>query len=275
MVVGFLGFGTISRTILHEIERRGTPNISFWGYYNRSVPTPPKSNTPLHRATTVDELIASECSIVVEAAGHEAVHEHVPAILRSGKDVLSLSVGAYLDPEFLAHIRAICALPEAGTLHIPSGALPGADVIQAAGLRPIESVELVTRKPVNALADSSLPDGSPPDGSLAGGSPDAGQNRTTLFEGSAEEAVKRFPKNINLSAALSLIGVGGQRTRVTIVADPSVQRNVHRVTVRGEFGEFSGEISSVPSSNPRTSLIAPLSAAALLIKLAGGIRIGT
>jgi aspartate dehydrogenase len=96
-----------------------------------------------------------------------------------------------------------------------------------------------------------------------------------VFEGSAREACRGFPANVNVSAAVSLAGIGADRTRVRIVADPAIDRNMHEVEVTGEFGRFSVQIENVPTVNPRTGLLTVLSVVAALRKLTAPLRVGT
>ena len=96
-----------------------------------------------------------------------------------------------------------------------------------------------------------------------------------IFEGSAREAAKGFPANLNVAVALSLAGIGPDRTRLEIWADPGVMRNVHRVEVDSDSARFSMSIENIPSENPKTGLITALSVIAYLRKLRAPLRIGT
>jgi len=97
-----------------------------------------------------------------------------------------------------------------------------------------------------------------------------------LFEGTASEAVKAFPANVNVAATISLAGIGFEQTRVKIIADPSLSRNVHEITVEGEFGKFSTRVENLPSpENPKTSYLAALSAVSTLKKILNQVQIGT
>ena len=92
----------------------------------------------------------------------------------------------------------------------------------------------------------------------------------------AREAVKGFPKNINVSALLSLAGLGPDKTTVRIVTSPEYTRNSHEIKVVGDFGEVTTRTENVPDpSNPRTSYLAALSVCALLKKILGPIWLGT
>lgn len=267
MTISFLGFGTISRLIHRELLQDPQARVQFWGFLDPYVADSPEQYEGLRRVSSVSELLDSPTDLVVEASSQEGAQAYVPEILRSGTNVLSMSVGAYLDDEFYAQIEAICRESGNGTLYIPSGALPAVDMIQAASLRAIDSVELITRKPFDALRGSPLFEEKTKDATEG--------EAVTVFSGNAREAVKLFPKNVNISATLSLAGVGPEKTRVTIIADPSVDKNMHTVKVAGAFGELTAEVKSNPSPNPKTSLTAPLSAVSLIRRLSGGIQIGS
>ena len=103
---------------------------------------------------------------------------------------------------------------------------------------------------------------------------DAITKETLIFEGPATEAVKAFPANVNVVAAVSLASVGPERTRIRIYAVPGQARNQHRVVVEGEFGRLAVEIENVPSENPRTGKLSYLSAIAMLRELGAPLQIG-
>ena len=97
----------------------------------------------------------------------------------------------------------------------------------------------------------------------------------TIFDGSARDAVKIFPKNVNVAATLAIAGIGFDRTEVKIIADPSVTLNRHMIEIRGRFGEMRVEMENQPSTtNPRTSYLAPLSAISTIERIISGVNIG-
>jgi aspartate dehydrogenase len=123
----------------------------------------------------------------------------------------------------------------------------------------IEGAQITTRKPPAGL----------------GLDPASLTEPRVIYEGSAREACRRFPQNVNVSAALSLAGIGFDRTRVRIVADPGVSRNVHEIRAWGDFGTIETRTENVPSQNPKTSRLAALSAIALIRGLGSPLRVGT
>lgn len=212
----------------------------------------------------LDELI-ERSDLVIEAAGQEALREIAPKALGKGKDLMVLSVGGLLGQE--AWFRL--AEEKGCRIFVPSGAIAGLDGVKAACQGSVRSVTLVTRKPPQSLAGA-------PFVLERGIDLSALQEETVLFEGSAREACAAFPVNVNVAAALSLAGIGPEKTRVKIVAVPGSQRNVHQIEVEGEFGRLTVEVENVPSeANPRTSKLAAFSAIATLQGIVSAISVGT
>jgi aspartate dehydrogenase len=97
-----------------------------------------------------------------------------------------------------------------------------------------------------------------------------------VFTGTAREAARGFPANVNVAAALALAGIGPDRTTVEIWADPGLTRNTHRIELDADSVRLSMQIENVPSlENPRTGRLTPLSVIALLRKLSAPLAIGT
>ena len=151
---------------------------------------------------------------------------------------------------------------------MPSGAIAGLDGVKGACLGAITSVTMETRKPPAGLAGAPWVVERRID--LA-----AIREETLIFEGPATEACRAFPANVNVLAALSLVGVGPERTRIKIFAAPGQKMNRHRITVEGEFGRLAVEVENVPSENPRTGKLSCLSTIALLRELGATLRVGT
>jgi aspartate dehydrogenase len=219
---------------------------------------------------TTDSSALSQCDLdlVVESASQDAVREHAEAILRSGTDLIVMSVGALVDPGLLARICDACQAGNSRLL-IPSGAMGGLDVIKAANMGTLDEVILTSIKPPAALkvVHYIIENGI----ELSGIS-----ERTVIYEGTARDAVSKFPQNINVAAVLSLCGIGADRTMVRIVADPHGYANIHHVVARGAFGEMEITLKNLPNpSNPKTSYLAGLSALAMIRDYTEAIRVGT
>ncbi len=183
--------------------------------------------------------------------------------LSAGKDLMALSGGALLDRSDLLEL----AERNGATIFVPSGAIAGLDGVASASAGRIDSIMMITRKPPEGLR------GAP---GVADVDLDAVKEPTMVFDGPVHEACRLFPANVNVSAALSMAGVGPHETNIRIYADPTVERNTHEILARGEFGELSIRIENVPSpANPRTGLLSALSALATLRRITSHIQIGT
>lgn len=264
--VGVVGLGAIGQAICRAIDD-GKIAVQLVAVTELDLKKASAFTGTLRRppdVVSLDELV-ERSDLVVEAASQEALQQVAPKTLEKGKDLLVLSVGGLLGREEWFRLAG----EKSCRLHVPSGALAGLDGVKAACEGEVRSVTLVTRKPPQALAQAPYVLEHKLDlGSL--------QQETVLFEGSAREACAAFPANVNVAAALSLAGIGLERTRVKIVAVPGSQRNVHDVEVEGEFGLLRVHVESDPSElNPRTSKLAPLSAIATLRRIVSQTKVGT
>jgi aspartate dehydrogenase len=215
------------------------------------------------------EAILKDVDLVIECASQDAVREFVIPALRSGKDVMILSVGALLCIAGLYEEIERIAKDKCCKVYIPSGAVAGLDGIKSGAMAGIDSIELTTLKPPRGFEGNEYVKAKGLDLSSL-------EREETLFVGNAKEAVKYFPENVNVAAALSLAGIGSKATRVKIVADPTARKNVHEVKVRGDFGKLFVRVENVPSAtNPKTSYLAALSAIATLKRISYPIRVGT
>ena len=151
---------------------------------------------------------------------------------------------------------------------VPTGALLGLDAVSAAAEGQVESVRMTTRKPPAGLKGA-------PHLERNGISVDGLTEPKLVFSGSARDAAAGFPANVNVAAALSLAGIGPDRTRIDIWADPTVTRNCHTIAVEADSARFTLSIENIPSENPKTGRIVALSVLSTLRKLAAPLRVGT
>jgi aspartate dehydrogenase len=271
--VGLIGCGTIGTTLAHAIDRKQAGNANLVIIYDLITE---KSNILCKKlvckpkiATSFEELIAcKDVDLVVEAASQEAVRNYALKVLGAGKDLLIMSVGALVDLELAEEIGR-CAQKNGRKVYIPSGAIAGLDGVKAATIGKVDNVTLVTRKPPKGLRDALYVKEKKINLEKL-------ENATLIYEGTASEACKLFPANVNVAAALGLAGIGTEKTKVQIIADPNVKRNIHEVKVKGEFGELKVSVKNVSlPDNPKTSQLAALSAIATLKKICEPIIVGT
>lgn len=204
-------------------------------------------------------------SLVLEAASPGAVARFLPQAVRRRKSMLILSSGGLLTQGRWLRRAAARGVP----VYVPSGAIVGLDGIRAAAVGRLRSVTLTTRKPPRAFQ------GAP---GLARKGMGLKRIRAPklIFQGSARRAATLFPQNINVAATLALAGVGPERTRVRIIADPRARANIHEIEARGSFGRILIRAENRPSPrNPKTSQLAIQSAVAQLEQILRPVRIGS
>jgi len=257
--VGIVGCGTIGAAVASAVQDGRIP-ARLSGLTSRTrarAESLARSLSPSPPVLDLAELVQVS-DLVAEAASRAAVAEIVPACLDARKDVFIISVGGLLDQEDWfrqAEARGTRIL-------VPSGAIAGLDGVRAGAVGRVDGVTLITRKPPRGLAGA-------PYVVEHGIDLDRFTEDTLIFEGSAREACRGFPTNINVSAALSLAGIGPDRTRVQIFVTPRGRFNEHRVEVRGEFGRLSVEVENVPSAtNPRTGYLSIFSSIQVLAEYA-------
>ncbi len=260
--VAIAGFGAIGRAIAAHLLA-GVPGLVLSAVGARDHAA---ARAGVPGGVTVADVgaLAELADVVVECAPAAVLPAIAEPALRAGRTVVVLSCGALLERMDLCDL----ARAHGGRILVPTGALLGLDAVCAAAEGTIHSVRMTTRKPPGGLA------GAPH--LLRHGIDLAGLTEARLvFEGSAREAARGFPANVNVAAALSLAGIGADRTQVSIWADPAVTRNVHRIEVEADSARFSLQIENVPSENPRTGRITALSVLALLRKLRSPLAVGT
>jgi aspartate dehydrogenase len=219
-------------------------------------------------AGSLEEVLSSDVDLVVEAASLRAAREVAPKVLEAGKDLLVMSVGAFGEPEFLREVVRLAG-EKGRRIYLPSGAVGGLDALKSAAEAELEEVRLLTVKPPKSFAGNRYLQERGVDVEGLG-------ERTVLYDGNALGAIERFPANLNVSVVLSLAGLGVEKTRVQIVADPEAVRNLHEVRVRGTFGEYLFRVENRPMpGNPRTSALAALSAIATLRGASSPLKVGT
>jgi len=212
---------------------------------------------------SIDEL-EPYADIVVECAPAELFPDIVRPFLSAGKKAVVLSIGAILTNRELVEV----ARQNGGQIIAPSGAVLGLDAVTAAAEGKIHSIRMITRKPVIGLVGAPYLIENGIDISDADGP-------VQVFSGTAREAARGFPANLNVGAALALSGIGPDQTTIEIWADPSLTRNTHSIEVDADSASFSMQIENIPSENPKTGRITALSVIATLRKISAPLRMGT
>ncbi|KZX16275.1 L-aspartate dehydrogenase [Methanobrevibacter cuticularis] len=254
MIVGILGCGAIANIIVNNfLARENGINIKY--FYDHDI----KKAENLARISdgiavlNIDDMV-DHVDLVLEAASPISVEKFALNILKKGKDIIVMSIGALMDKKLRNELIEV-ATEHNSRIFAPSGAIVGLDGIKAASIGNIRKVNLTTRKPPRSLGKDN-------------------NEEEVLYEGKASEAVKKFPTNINVAAALSI--ACNRDVDVKIIIDPSVDKNVHEVIVEGDFGQFKTRTENLPcETNPKTSMLAAFSAIKLLKSLNENFIMGT
>ena len=271
MNIVLLGGGTIARLVLERVAAGTLTGITVAGVMGRQAAS---RAADLAREFSVPYLLGLDAVLdlrpeaVLEAASHEAVRQHLVPLLRAGVSVVVLSAGALADRSL--HEAAEAAAKAGGArLLVPSGGIGGLDALNAACIAGVEEVSIQVSKPPAAWKGIPYVE-------RLGLALDSLDGPRVLFEGSAREGVPHFPQNVNIAAVLSLAGIGMDRTRLRVVADPKLQMNTHTIRVAGRTGRFTIVLENVPTpENPKTSWLACCSAVDALRALAAPARYGS
>jgi aspartate dehydrogenase len=262
--IGIAGMGAVGKSLALKLDA-GIPGLELAAIAVRDVAAA-RARVDLKSPCVFTDIAGLEalCDVVVECAPSALLPDIARPALAAGKKVMVLSVGALLQHMDLVDL----ARERGGQIIVPTGALIGLDAVTAAAEGTIHSVKMITRKPVRGLV----------------GAPFLVENKIAIedireplriFSGSPRDAAVGFPANLNVAVALSLAGIGPDRTTLEIWADPHLERNTHRIEVEADSASFSMEIRNIPSENPRTGRITALSVIAALRKLAAPLRVGT
>jgi aspartate dehydrogenase len=263
--VAIAGLGPIGIKVMEALDK-GIEGLILSAV---AVANPNKPRPEFEKLSRKPQILPIEdlcgvADIVVECAPASLLRSIVQPFVMQGKTAIVLSVGAILDNWDLVET----AKANGGQIVVPTGALIGLDAVTAAAQGVIHSVRMTTRKPAKGLLNAPY---------IVEKNIDLENLREPrkIFEGTARQAAKGFPANLNVAAALSLAGIGPDRIFVEIWADPELDRNTHRIEVEADSASFSMSIANVPSENPKTGRITALSVIAYLRKINAPLRIGT
>ncbi|WP_453991469.1 aspartate dehydrogenase [Bacillus nitroreducens] len=258
MNIGLIGAGAIAHFLLKEINQNKHEILQIKSLLVRDKEKyrSLESRFGITLYTDLEAFLDSKIDMVVEAANIQAVKTLLPSALRK-KDVMVISVGALADEALLSEISNLVKEYN-NHVYLPSGAVGGLDLLQNANaLGTVTKVTLTTRKPASSLIEETI------------------DEEKVVFDGKAVDAIRKFPKNMNVSIVLSLAGVGIEKTNVRLLADPHVDKNIHQVDITGEFGEATFTIANNPlPENPKTSYLAAMSILGTLQRINGKLKIG-
>lgn len=265
--VGIIGCGTIGSELAAACQSSLKDCVDLVGICDQDekkaglLQKSLKNRIPIF---AIDSLI-KRSDIIVESASVAASAVILTKAIKNKKDILIMSIGGLIGSEDLLVKAAKAGIK----VYLPSGALSGIDGLKSASIGRIDSVTLTTRKPPGGLEGAVyLKENNIRLADI--------KNETIIFEGTAKEAIRGFPQNVNVCAALSLAGLGADKTHVRIVTSPDYSKNMHEVEIKGDFGSILTRTENLPSiSNPKTSQLAIFSAIATLEGAVKNVRIGT
>jgi aspartate dehydrogenase len=255
--VGIAGLGNIGRDVARWLAgpaAAGLELVAVGGRHpERLTAALRELGHPLTRAVALADLPQS-CDVLVDCLDPEGSLGMLDACVDLGRTVIPVSVSVLLE-----HPALIERAQRAGTrLRVPSGAVGGLDILKAAAFGTIHAVRVCTRKPPAGLAA------------------EAQSGPVQVFSGSAREACRAFPRNVNIAATLALAGIGPDLTRVDIWSDPQLTRNVHEIEIDSDSTRIRLTLENLPSAtNPRSSAVTAHSVCAVLADLVQPVRIGT
>ena len=275
--ISIIGCGTIGTELATSIDQNFSNNVQIISLFDISekaslnlkhklVNNNPETFTKFSNFLSSDSI--NTVDIVIESASQKALHSYLLELIKLKKDVLVMSVGAFTNKDFYQTIVKNASTHKIN-IYIPSGAIAGIDAIKSVN-NQINSITLITTKhPKSFQGAHFFEDSNIQLNSI--------KKKMILFEGSAVDAVKNFPANVNVAALLGLCGIGFEKTKVKVVADPYIKINKHEIKVTGKFGEMIIKVKNVPSSNnPKTSQLAILSAIECINSIVSkGIKYGT
>lgn len=261
--IGIIGSGSLGSIIANVISKDLAENYEVIGILSGRIENATKLANKINckAYSYIGEMIDDKPDYIIEAASPKVVKDLAVKILENGINFIVLSVGAFADNVFYKKVEEV-AKKNNSRVHLASGAVGGFDVLSSAMLMDNVSVEITTQKSPNSL------NGAP----FLQGRELSQDNAEDVFTGTAKEAIKVFPKNINVAVATGLATVGVDYTKVNIRSVPGMKSNKHSIKLEGDSIKVSVEIESIPSAdNPKSSSLAAWSVIALLKRLVSPI----
>jgi len=263
--VGIAGLGAVGLEVAKRLVA-GVPGLTLAAVAVRDVDKAQRALPQVGDSISVCKMIelANTCDVVVECLPPALFRDIAVSAIDRGRIFMPLSVAQLLENGDLIER----ARQKGARIMVPTGALIGLDAVRAAAEGTIHAVKMVTRKPPAGLEGAPyLRD--------QGISVRGLKEPLKVFEGSARDGARGFPANVNVAAALSLAGIGPDRTQLEIWADPNVTRNTHTISVDADTARFTMTIENIPSENPRTGKSVAPSTVAALRALVSELKVGT
>jgi aspartate dehydrogenase len=257
--VGLIGLGAIGQAVARLASEQAGDMVRIIGAVVRD-PARARPDVGVPVVPSVNALLALRPDVVVEVCGHAGLREHGPVVLKAGCDLIMVSVGVFAEPGVM-EIMVAAAKSGKAQAKVASGAIGALDAIAAAAVGGLTRVTHTTRKPARTLMSTEE-------------AADLSEARE-VFRGSAREGALKFPESINVAAAVSLAGIGLDRTEVCVLADPTIERNMHTVVAEGVFGRLQFDIQGIPTQeNPRTGRLVAMSVMRTLLTRSAPIVVG-
>lgn len=253
MKVGIIGCGAIANIITTHIVSEDN-NIDIGYFFDKDIEKAENMASLAGGVAVLDfDEMLDNVDLILECASPDSVKNYAPKVLKKGHDMIVMSIGVFMDEDFRLKMEKL-AKENNAKIHLPSGAIVGLDGIKTVSKFGLKEIKLITRKSPKSLGKDI-------------------DSEEILFEGKASQAVKEFPLNINVAATISI--ACQKDIDVKIIVDPNVDRNVHEIIVKGDFGEFKTTTMNYPCvSNPKTSMLAAFSAINLLNSFNETIYVG-
>lgn len=261
--IAIIGTGALGGLIAEEIKKTLSKDYELLGLYGRDFDRTANMAKQIGCKTyrTLEEVLKDGPDFIVEAASSQVIKEIGLQALKRGINLIILSSGVMADKKFYREMEET-ARKNKIKVYIPSGAVGGFDVLQAAKLMEETESKITTEKHPESL------NGAP----FLQGRILSEEEEELVFQGTAEEAIKHFPKNINVAVATALATNGVENTQVIIKSNPALNSNKHRIELKGPSIRVSVEVESIPSEdNPKSSTLAAWSVIGLLKNLAAPI----
>ncbi len=255
--IGIIGLGFIGKTIIDAIDK-GIIKGKLQAIYDIQEEAINKVRNTHPKIRVMKNLSdVSDCDILVESAVQAIVEPLFDIAINNNKYFLPMSVGAFITNDSL-YLKYSDLEPEKKSLILlPSGAIGGFDAINGIMLEGVNKVTLATRKPLKVFQNSDYIKNR--------GINLSEENSTIIFSGNAKEAAKNFPRSINVAARLALATLGPYDTKVEVIADPKIAKNIHIIKIESIVGNYEFTFDNNPSpTNPKTSWLAALSAVSIL-----------